>query len=102
MGLATCLVEQEKNKNKNYLGTLLGASRKALVVKNPAANAGDVRRAGSLPESGRSLGGEHVNPLRYSCLENPMDRGGWRVMVHRVTRNHTLLKQLSTHTPVFQ
>ena len=45
-----------------------------LVVKNPLANAGDIRDAGSSPGSGRSPGGEHGNPLQYSCLENPMDR----------------------------
>ena len=45
-----------------------------LVVKNPLANAGDIRDAGSIPGSGRSPGGEHGNPLQYSCLENPMDR----------------------------
>ena len=45
-----------------------------LVVKNPLANAGDIRDAGSIPGSGRSPGGEHGKPLQYSCLENPMDR----------------------------
>ena len=44
----------------------------ALVVKNPTASAGDV---GSVPRSGRCPGGGHGNPLRYSCLENPVDRG---------------------------
>ena len=43
-----------------------------LVVKNPPANAGDIRDAGSVPGSERSLGGGHGNPLQYSCLENPM------------------------------
>ena len=42
-----------------------------LVVKNPPANAGDVRDAGSIPGSGRSSGGGHGNPPQYSCLENP-------------------------------
>ena len=46
----------------------------ALVVKNPPANAGDLRDPGSIPESGRSCRGTHGNPLQYSCLENPMDR----------------------------
>ena len=46
-----------------------------LVVKNPPANAGDVRDAGLIPGSGRSPGGGHGNPLQYSCLENSMDRG---------------------------
>ena len=46
-----------------------------LVVKNPPANVGDLRVAGSIPESGRSPEGGNGNPLQYSCLENPMDRG---------------------------
>ena len=49
-----------------------------LVVKNPPPNAGDIRDAGSIPGSGRNLGGGHGNPLQYSCLENPMDRGAWQ------------------------
>ena len=49
----------------------------ALVVKNLPASAGDIREAGSIPGSGRSPGGGHGNPLQYSCLENPMDRGTW-------------------------
>ena len=46
-----------------------------LVVKNPPANAGEVREEGLIPGSGRSLGEGNDNPLQYSCLENPMDRG---------------------------
>ena len=45
------------------------------MVKNPPANAGDIRDVGSTPGSGRSPGGGHGNPLQCSCLENPMDRG---------------------------
>ena len=60
-----------------------------LVVKNPLANAGDTRDAGLIPGSGRSPGGGHRNPLQYSCLENPMDRGAWRATVHRVTKSQT-------------
>ena len=47
------------------------------VVKNLPANAGDVRHTGSIPGLRRSLGGENGNPLQYSCLETPMDRGAW-------------------------
>ena len=65
------------------------------VVKNPSANAGDV---GSIPGSGRFPGGRHGNPLQYSYLENPMDGGAWRAIVHRVTKSQTPLKWLSTHT----
>ena len=53
------------------------ASQVVLVVKNSPANAGDVRDKGSVPGSERSPGGGHGNPLQYSCLENPMDRGAW-------------------------
>ena len=48
------------------------------MVKNLPANAGDIRDAGLIPELGRSLGGEHGNPLKYSCLENPKNRGAWQ------------------------
>ena len=61
----------------------------ALVVKNPPANAGDRREAGSVPGSGRSPGGGHDNPLQYSCLENPMDRGAWWAIVHSITKSQT-------------
>ena len=71
----------------------------ALVVKNPPANAGDMRDAGSIPGSGRFPGGGHSNPLQCSCLENPMDRGAWRATVHSVSKSQTQLKQLSIHTP---
>ena len=73
------------------------ASQVVLVVKNPSADAGDIRDTGSIPESGRSPGGKHGNSLQYSCLENPTDRGAWRVMVHRVAKSQIQLKRLSTH-----
>ena len=60
-----------------------------LVVKNPSANAGDVRDAGSIPGLGSSPGGENGNPLQYSCLGNPMDRGDWWVTVHVVATSWT-------------
>ena len=72
--------------------TYSGASQVALVVKDPPTNAGNVRDAGSMPGSGRAPGGGHGNPLQYSCLENPMDRGAWRGMVHGVAKNWTQLK----------
>ena len=50
----------------------------------------------SVPGSGRPPGEAHGNPLQYSCLENPMDRGAWRATVHRVAKSRTLLKRLST------
>ena len=73
-----------------------GASQVALAVKNLPAKSGDTRDAGSIPASGRSPGEGHGNPLQYSCLENPMDRGAWRVLVHRVEKSWTRLKRLST------
>ena len=64
------------------------------MVKNPNANAGD---EGSIPGSGGSTGEGNGNPLQYSCLENPKDRGAWWAMVLRVTKSQTRLKRLSTH-----
>ena len=63
------------------------------------ANTGSVRDKGSIPELGRSPGGGHGNPLQYSCLENPMDRGTWRATVHRVAESRIQLKQLSMGLP---
>ena len=53
-------------------------------VKNLPANAGDTRDVGSVPGSGRSPGGGHGNPVQYSCLENPINRGAWGATVRRV------------------
>jgi len=61
----------------------------ALVVKNPPANAGDMRDVGSTPGLGRFPGGGHGNPLLYSCLKNPMDTGAWQATVHRVAKSQT-------------
>ena len=80
-----------------YLHVYWGVPRWWLVVKNPLASAGDKRDAGSIPGWGRSLGGMQDNPLQYSCLENPMDRGGWWAIVHGVTKSQTRLKWLSMH-----
>ena len=62
------------------------------MVKNPSANAGDVRKAGSIPGSGRSPGGGHGSPLQCSCLENPMDGGAWQATVHGVEKSCTQRK----------
>ena len=67
------------------------------VVENLPSSAGHLRDADSVPGSGRSPGGEHGTLLQYSCLENPVDRGAWRAIVHRVTKSETLLKHLLTH-----
>ena len=67
------------------------------MEKNPPANAGDIRDAGSISESGRSPGGGNDYPLQYSCLENPIVRGAWQAMVHRIAKSQTRLKQLSMY-----
>ena len=60
----------------------------ALVVKNLPADAGDIRDKGLIPGLGRSSGEVNDDPLQYSCLENPMDRGGWRATIHGVAKRH--------------
>ena len=65
------------------------------TIKNLPANAGDAGFVGLIPGLGRSPGKRNGNPLQYSCLENPMDRGAWRAVVHGVTKSRT---QLSTQT----
>jgi len=61
----------------------------AVVVKNSPAKAGDIRDVVSIPGSGRSLRGGQGNPLQYSFLENPMDRGAWWATAHRVSKSWT-------------
>ena len=56
------------------------------MVRNPPPMQVDIRDMGSVPGPGRSPGGEHGNPLQYSCLGNPMDRGAWQAAVHRVAQ----------------
>ena len=75
------------------------------MVKNPPANAGAPGGGGLILELGRSPGGEHGNPLQYSCLENPTDRGAWPATVHGVaksqtgaTNSHILYTHTHTHT----
>ena len=55
-------------------------------VNDPLANAGNSGDTGSIPGSGRSLGVENGNPLQYSCLGNPMERGAWQATVYEVAR----------------
>ena len=66
-----------------------GASWVVLVVKNPSANAGDVRDVGSNPGSGRFSGERSGNPFQYSCLGNPMDSRTWRATVRGSQRDAT-------------
>ena len=79
------------------------------MVKNLPANAGDTRDTGSIPGSVRSPGGGHGNPLQYSCLENPMERGAWRATVHGVAESEmierapTMLEtMLTTFRPILR
>ena len=62
-------------------------SQVALLVKNLSANAGDLRDTGYIPGLGKYTGGGHSNPLHYPCLENPMDRGAWQVVVYGITKS---------------
>jgi len=86
-------VETRWGEGQSMLGLTFAhsyvSSQGALVVKNPPANAGDIRDMGLIPGSGRSPGGGHGNPLQFSCLENPMDRGAWWATVHKFTKNRT-------------
>ena len=67
----------------------IGASQVALVVKNLTVNAGDLRYMGPISGLRRSPGGGHGNPLQYSCLEKPVDRGAWQATVHGVAKSYT-------------
>ena len=73
------------------------ASQVAVVVKNPPANAGDIRDTGSIPWLGRSLRRGQSNPLQCSCLENPIDREDWRVTIQRIAKSQTQLKRYGMH-----
>ena len=78
---------------------LFSTAENPAVVKNMPAIAGDVRDVGSIPGSGRPPGGGNDNPLQYSCLENPMDRGIWQATVHGVAKSRThLSNRAHTHT----
>ena len=73
-----------QNFGKYYVQS--GASQVALVVKKPPVKAGDIKDTGSTHGLERSPGGEHNNPLQYSRLENPMDRGNWKATIHGVAK----------------
>ena len=77
------------------------ASQVVLVIKHPPANAGIVRNVGSIPGWGRSPGERHGNPLQYSRLENPMDRGAWWAIVHSVAKSRMQWKWLKMHANPF-
>ena len=73
------------------------ASLVAQLVKNPPANAGDIRGVGSIPGLGRPPGGGHGNPLQYSSLENLMDREAWQAIVRGVAKSRTWLSNFHFH-----
>ena len=77
---------------------LTSSSQVVLVVKNPPADAADVKDLDSIPGSGRSPEGGHGNPLEYSCLENPVDWRVWWATVQKVPNSWTRLKQFSAQT----
>ena len=62
------------------------------VVRKPLANSGNIRDGGSIPGWGRSPRGGHGNPLQYSCRENPVDRGAWWAIFHRIAKSWTQLR----------
>ena len=66
---------------------MFGAFHMALVTKKPPAIAGGIRDLGSIPGPGRSPGGGNGSLLQYSCLRNPMYRGGWWAAVHGVAKS---------------
>ena len=71
------------------------------MVKNLPANARDLREVGLILGSGRSWGGGNGKAFQYSCLENPMDGESWKATVHRITKNRTQLKCISTHKAIW-
>ena len=81
--------------------TVLGALTGSTVLKESACNEGDTQVTGLIPGSRRFSGDGHGNPLRYSCLGNPMDGGAWWATVHGVTKSRAWLKQLSTDAFTF-
>ena len=82
-------LESQELADTGQVSTALSASRVALVGKSPPASAGALGGEGLIPGSGRSPGGGHGNPRQYSCLENPMGRGGWWATVHGVAKSQT-------------
>ena len=85
-------------KREVYLVENPGGAKWLKKKKTQLANVQDVRDAGSIPGLRRSSGGGHDNPLQYSCLENPMDRGAWWATVQRVSESDTTEAHMHTHT----
>ena len=92
-------VESNQNSNENQCtlkktkgDRVVNMPLDGLSGKESACNAGDTGDVGLIPGLGRSLGEGNDNPLQYSCLENPMDRGAWWATVHRVAKSWTQLR----------
>ena len=79
----------KKTNTPPHTHTHMRTSKVVLVVNNLPANARDLRDVGLTLGSGRSPGGWHGNAFQYSCLKNPMDRGGWQATVHKVAQSDT-------------
>ena len=77
------------------------SDKKKKKKKNLLANAGDIRDESLIPGLERSPGRDHGNSLKYSCLENSMDRGARRAMVHRIAKSWTCTEKLSMHAHVY-
>ena len=91
--------EQLNNKKwHNWISVFLcltyWATQVVLTAKNLPANEEDVRDVSLIPGSGKSPGGGYGNPLQYSCLENPMDRGAWWTTVHRVAKQSDITEAI--------
>ena len=96
--VCTCI---KSTHTKLHFITYHHHSQVAQLVKNLPANARDVRDSSSIPGSGRFPGEGNGNPLQYSCLKNPMERGAWQATVHGVTESWTWLNiHTHTHRPI--
>ena len=82
---------------EDFNTSLLIIDQRWLRGKESTYNAGDAEGAGLMPGSERSQGEGHGDPLQHSRLENSMDRGAWRVTIHRVNKTWTLMKRMSTY-----
>ena len=89
VGLEITILSGVSQSRVSHDATYVWGFPRGSADKEPACNAGDL---GSIPGLGRSPEGENVNPLQYSCQENPMDRGVWRATVDGVSKNQTELK----------
>ena len=90
----------QRDSSAKMYGTMIDASQVAPVVRKSPASAGDTRDTSLIPGLGRSPGEGDSNPLWYSCLEDPIDRGAWWAAVHGVTKSRTQLS--CTHTQLMQ